>query len=166
MVAELEQQSEEIGKIVHAAARIAEPLKMSSPGTCRKRLNPRSHHKMQPEPDRRRETRYPIEAEATVELRREKDTIPATTVDLSESGVFLRFKAPVQLAVGDEVTCEFKVRHGPDKALPYWGTGTVARVEGLGAGVVLAAVIFDVVEHGTSDSLESGDVRKDPPECA
>ncbi len=78
---------------------------------------------MQPEPDRRRETRYPIEAEATVELRREKDTIPATTVDLSESGVFLRFKAPVQLAVGDEVTCEFKVRHGPDKALPLLGNG-------------------------------------------
>jgi len=89
--------------------------------------------------DRRREPRFPIHAEATLSLATERQTVPATTGNLSGSGVYLRLLAPFPLSVGDEVTCEFQVRHGSEDALPCWGVGKVVRVEGLNAAVELTA---------------------------
>jgi hypothetical protein len=62
----------------------------------------------------------------------------ASTVDVSESGVLLRFDEPPQLGVGDQVICEFKVQNDPDNLLPYWVVGTVVRIEGCCAGVDLS----------------------------
>jgi len=39
----------------------------------------------------------------------------ATTVNMSGSGVLLHFEEAVQLALGDQVTCEFQVSHDADK---------------------------------------------------
>jgi hypothetical protein len=80
--------------------------------------------------DKRKETRYPIDAEATVQSAKNGGTIRATTENLSERGVLLHFKDPIQLAIGDEVTCEFSAIHDADQALPCWGVGRVIRVDG------------------------------------
>lgn len=80
--------------------------------------------------DKRREVRYLIEAGATVELNKNGQIAHATTLNVSGSGTLLRFDEPVQLAVGDEVTCDFKVSYEANQPLPYWGIGNVARVDG------------------------------------
>jgi len=95
---------------------------------------------MQPDySDRRREPRFPIEAGATVEVSKNGEVVSATTVNISGSGVLLQFEEPVQLAVGDQVVCEFKVSYETDKPLPYWGVGHVVRVDGCRAAIVLMA---------------------------
>jgi hypothetical protein len=52
----------------------------------------------------------------------------ATTVNMCGEGVLLHFEEQPQLEAGDRVTCDFKVSHGADKPLPYWGVGQVIRV--------------------------------------
>jgi len=93
------------------------------------------------EPDHRkfipRELRFLIEAGATVEVSKNGQTICATTVNMSSSGVLLHFEEPVQLEVGDQVTCEFRVEHEADKPLPYWGVGNVVRVEDRRVAILL-----------------------------
>ena len=77
----------------------------------------------------RRELRFLIEAGATVEVCKNGRTIRAITANMSGGGVLLDFDEPVQLAVGDQVICEFRVVHDADKPLPYWGVGNISRVE-------------------------------------
>src|ERR1035437_6445018 len=104
------------------------------------------------EPDqsqKRREPRFPIEAGATVEVSNSGQIARATTVDISGCGVLLHFEEPVQLAVGDQVICEFEVLHDADKPLPYWGVGNVIRVEGCRAAIELKAGGLSPLETGT-----------------
>jgi len=94
------------------------------------------------EPDaaeRRRDPRFPVNAEAAVELPKSHEVVSATAINLSESRALLRFGGPVELAVGDDLVCDFKVGHGPDVALPYWGVGRVVRVDGCSAAIDLSA---------------------------
>jgi PilZ domain len=105
------------------------------------------HH----ETEKRKEIRYPIEAEAKVELVKGGQALWATTENLSESGALLHFEEPTQLAVGDEVNCEFTTRRSPDKPLPCWGMGRVVRVDASRAGVELSAAGFDPTESPTPE---------------
>ena len=93
--------------------------------------------------ERRREPRYPVHAKATLELAASKEPVPANIGNLSAAGVFLTFPDPVRLAVGDEVSCVLKVRHGAGPPLPCWGLGRVVRVEGQSAAIELTAAGFD-----------------------
>jgi hypothetical protein len=78
--------------------------------------------------EKRREPRFPVEVGANVKLRKNGQTTHATAVNVSGSGVLLRFEEPFQAGVGDQVICEFKVSDDPDPLLPYWVMGTVLRV--------------------------------------
>lgn len=89
--------------------------------------------------DRRREERFPIRAGATVAVSRGGRTTSATTLDISGGGVLVQFAEPVPLAVGDQVVCDFDVSHEADKPLPYWGLGSVVRVDGCRAAIDLKA---------------------------
>ena len=60
-------------------------------------------------------------------------------LDMSGSGVLLRFDGAVQLAPGDEVTCDFKLSSDADNSLPHWGIGTVVRVDGRSVAIELKA---------------------------
>ncbi len=95
---------------------------------------------MEPDyPLKRRELRFLVEAGATVEVSKNGQTVHAKTVNMSPSGVLLNFEEPVQLAVGDQVICEFKVAHEADSPLPYWGVGDVVRVGNSSVAVLLKA---------------------------
>jgi hypothetical protein len=76
-----------------------------------------------------REERLPIEAKATVEHGAPRHSFHAKSVNMSSGGVLLHFDEPVELAVGDQVTCDFVVEHEPNRPLPYWGLGRVVRVD-------------------------------------
>jgi hypothetical protein len=105
---------------------------------------------MEPEySTKRTEVRFLIEAGATVKASKYGQTIRATTVNMSAGGVLLHFEEPVQLAVGDQVTCEFRVAHEAGSPLPYWGLGNVVRVEDCRVAIVLKAGGFSPLESET-----------------
>lgn len=89
--------------------------------------------------ERRREPRFPVDAEAVVGLPNSHEFVSATATNLSGAGALLRFAKPVQLAVGDWVVCDFKIRDDPDVPLPYWGAGRVVRADGWSAAIELSA---------------------------
>jgi hypothetical protein len=88
---------------------------------------------------RRRELRYMLAAGAIVVRDKDGHTFHAETENMSSAGILLHFEEPVQFAIGDEVTCEFKVTHAADSPLPYWGMGNVVRIEGPNVAVELHA---------------------------
>ncbi|HYW40713.1 MAG TPA: hypothetical protein VE957_21610 [Terriglobales bacterium] len=92
---------------------------------------------------------FPIEAGATVKASKNSQTIHATTVNMSAGDVLLHFEEPVQLAVGDQVACEFRVAHEAGSPLPYWGLGNVVRAEDCRVAVVLKAGDFSPLESET-----------------
>jgi len=102
---------------------------------------------------KQRELRFLIEAGATVEVSKNGQTIHATTVNMSAGGVLLHFEQPVQLEVGDQVICEFRVEHEADKPLPYWGVGNVVRVEDCRVAVMLKFGGFSPLQSETGTAM-------------
>jgi hypothetical protein len=76
-----------------------------------------------------REERIPIEADTTVEFGEPIHSSHAKSVNMTSGGVLLHFDEPVELAVGDTVTCDFVVEHKQNQPLPYWGLGRIVRVD-------------------------------------
>jgi len=114
---------------------------------------------MEPDPSwkRRSELRFLIEAGATVEVVKSGQTVRATTVNMSGGGVLLHFEETSQLAVGDEVICEFKVENKVEnddaKPLPYWGVGSVVRVEDCRVAIMLQAGGFSPLDPETGVAI-------------
>jgi hypothetical protein len=79
--------------------------------------------------ENRREPRFQIEVGATVELHNKGSVFRATTVNMSGCGVLLQFESPPDVAVGDDVLCDFKPSKEVGDPLPRWGLGTVVRVD-------------------------------------
>jgi hypothetical protein len=100
--------------------------------------------------DRRREPRFPIVAEASVEVHNNGRLAKATTLDISGCGVLLEFNEPPQLVAGDQVACEFNVSYEAEAAntLPYWGMGEVVRVRGSRVAVELTVGGFSPADLG------------------
>lgn len=67
--------------------------------------------------------------------------VPITLLGSSTSSAQLAgmLGLPYAFAVGDELTCDFKVTHPEERPLPYWGIGKVVRVEGCTAAIELHA---------------------------
>jgi c-di-GMP-binding flagellar brake protein YcgR len=78
--------------------------------------------------ERRREVRFAISAQASVETLHNRHTIRATTIDLSGGGVRLKLEDGRRLDLGDKVMCEFKILNAADASMPFWGVGTVVRI--------------------------------------
>ena len=93
--------------------------------------------------ENRREPRFQIEAGATVELHNKGQIAKATTVNMSGCGVLLEFDVPPDVAVGDEVNCDFKLSKEAGETLPCWGLGTVVRVDNLRVAVEFRGAGWD-----------------------
>ena len=100
-------------------------------------------------PEKRRHLRFQVTAGTKVELSKNGKTVRATTIDMSASGVLLHFEEPVQLSVGDRVTCDFNVTNEVEKPLPYWGVGNVVRVLDREAAIELKSGRWSRVESET-----------------
>ena len=87
-----------------------------------------------------------MEAEASISSKDGGEPVPATTINVSGSGVYLRSERPTGLTVGDEVSCDLNVGKGSEDTLPSWGLGRVVRVDDKGTAVELTAAIFSGAE--------------------
>jgi hypothetical protein len=92
--------------------------------------------------DRRKETRFPIQADAIVHTSSGK-TIPATATNISSFGMLLHIEAPSILILDEQVTVEIELPDEPDKPFSSWGVARVARVDGDHFGVQLYGGTFD-----------------------
>lgn len=92
--------------------------------------------------DRRKEIRYPLEAQVIVRTR-SGEAIHARAVDISSSGMRLYFAEPCRLPRGEEITVEVELPEYPDKPFSSWGVGRIAYVDGNGAGIQLLGGKFD-----------------------
>lgn len=115
--------------------------------------------------ERRKERRYPIEANVLV--RKETgETIRATAVDISSSGMRLQIdREPFPLNLNERVTLEIELPEFAEKPFSSWGIGRVAHIGGATAGVQLFAGEFGrmpgcdgsaVVERADRNDLGGG----------
>jgi len=103
--------------------------------------------------EKRRATRYPIEAPVAVR-KRNGEVVRATSVNVSASGILLHVEHPARFHLGEEVSIQFDSEHDADKPLSTWGVGRVVRVDQVRSAVQLDAGTF---HHLPSDGGECAD---------
>jgi len=109
--------------------------------------------------ERRKEPRYPIEAKALVR-RKSGETIHATAVDISSSGMLLHIEPPFLLNLEEEVTVEVELPQDPDKPFSSWGVGRVAHIDGHRTGIQLCAGNFDLAQPLDADKCRADDITE------
>jgi hypothetical protein len=116
--------------------------------------------------DRRREPRFPIVAGASVQVRGRNGLAAATTIDVSGGGVLLRYSGNDPLAVGDDVTCEFRLPQDSGEPLPYWGVGSIVRVsDDLVAVELMSGGFSPLAACLLSSNEESAELAAHNPPC-
>jgi hypothetical protein len=98
------------------------------------------------EDKKRKVERLPIAVGGSITLRGWPLIHHAVTLNVSPSGALIRFEEPIELEVGDMVTCDFAVADGElrRRALPIWARGEVLRVEGTDVALRLVDTSFGV----------------------
>jgi hypothetical protein len=91
--------------------------------------------------NRRREQRFEIGGQAVLRAETGGESYPATVLNVSGAGLFLRLDShPFQ--VGDEVVCEIKLPERPEQAFASWGLGRVVRMDLRGVAIELDSATF------------------------
>jgi hypothetical protein len=102
--------------------------------------------------ERRKETRYPAQANVTVRTR-DSGVIRAAAVDISSSGMRLQVRGDSSFEVDDEVTVEIELPPGDASSFSSWGLGRIAYIDNRGVGIQLFGGQFD--PHSTPDAENS-----------
>ena len=96
-----------------------------------------------PHVERRRETRYPLEAKVLIR-KKSGETLRASAVNISSSGMRVCIEQePCPLQLDDEVTVEVELPDSPGKPFSAWGLGRVAYLDRAVAGIQLFGGEFD-----------------------
>ena len=102
--------------------------------------------------DRRRAPRHPLQAASILHPLNDSSGLPATTVNVSSSGVLLNHGTEISSHPGDDVACELQLPPSADPDLPCWGIGRIVRVEGSQSAVQFDAGLYgpanDEPQHG------------------
>jgi hypothetical protein len=101
--------------------------------------------------ERRKETRYPVEAKVLVR-KTNGETVHATAMNISSSG--MRLLCPNgsgSLTPGEEVTIEVELPERTGQAFSAWGFGRVAHIDAGGAGIQLYGGHFDPPPPGETE---------------
>ena len=93
--------------------------------------------------DRRRATRYPVEAQVNIHAK-SGHTFTAAAVNISSSGMLLKIAQPFPLSLGEEVTVDIDLADSSDKALSVWGLAKVVRLDGQHSAIHLSAGSFEL----------------------
>lgn len=115
--------------------------------------------RMEEHVERRKERRYPIEANVLVK-KESGEIIRAIAVDISSSGMRLQIDSqPFPLSLDERVTLDIELPELPEKPFSSWGLGRVAHIADETAGVQLFAGHFGPlpVAHGGSAVVERAD---------
>jgi hypothetical protein len=116
--------------------------------SCQQGCQP-GEYPMEYTPDeRRRAERYPIKADVSVHTSG-GETLTATAVDISSSGMLLKLVEPFPFQLGDEVSVDVDLPNDPEKAFSAWGLARVVRVDGTHSAVQLAAGSFGSLIEGS-----------------
>jgi hypothetical protein len=99
-------------------------------------------HMNQETQNRRKETRYPIQAGAIIHTGGGK-AIRAIATNISSFGMLLRIDQPSTLAMDEQVTVEIELPDDPDKPFSSWGVARVAHIDGAYFGIQLSAGTFE-----------------------
>jgi hypothetical protein len=94
------------------------------------------------ETERRKETRYPVEARVTVH-KRGGGTVSAIAANISSAGMLLHVEQPLDFCEGEAVTVEVELPDNPGAPFSAWGLATVARIDRSMFAVRLQAGTFD-----------------------
>ena len=96
--------------------------------------------------DRRRATRYPIEAKVMV--KHSGESIPATAANISAAGMLLHVEQPSRFSVDDEVTVDVELPENLPEPLSTWGVARIVRIDGHHFGIHLSAGTFSPRDLG------------------
>jgi c-di-GMP-binding flagellar brake protein YcgR len=91
--------------------------------------------------DKRREPRYPIEAEVIV--HRNGEDLTAHAVNISASGMLLTLEPPSSLRLDEEVSVDVELPDDPSKPLSSWGIGKVIREDRGSFAIQIFAGMFN-----------------------
>jgi hypothetical protein len=92
--------------------------------------------------EKRRDTRYPIEAKVIVHRSGGAD-IPALAVNISASGMLLKCDTPSTFNLDEELTVDVELPDDPTKPLSTWGVAKVVRANGCQFAVEIFAGMFN-----------------------
>ncbi|MGA2182240.1 MAG: PilZ domain-containing protein [Bryobacteraceae bacterium] len=92
--------------------------------------------------ERRKEARYPIEANVIVH-KNSGANISATATDISGAGMLLHVEQPSEFSLDETVTVEAELPDIPGKPFSAWGAGRIVRIDGCRFGIQLYAGTFD-----------------------
>jgi c-di-GMP-binding flagellar brake protein YcgR len=101
--------------------------------------------------NRRKEVRYPIEADVIVS-KNSGHTIHATAADISSGGMLLHVEQPSDFSVDEMVTVEVWLPDEPGKPFAEWGLAKVVRKDGCRFGIQLCAGVFDANDEALPDA--------------
>lgn len=87
------------------------------------------------------------------------ETIFATAVNISSSGMLLHLEPASPLQLGEEVTVEVALAEEPEQPLSTWGLATVVRLDGLQSAIQLSAGSFSDLRPNDADFPEADDER-------
>jgi PilZ domain len=92
--------------------------------------------------EKRRALRYALPARVAVR-RATGETIAASAVNISSSGMLLEVGQPFSFQLGEEVAVEVELPDHPDQPLSHWGLAKVVRLDGFRSAIQLSAGSFD-----------------------
>jgi len=92
--------------------------------------------------ERRRATRYPMEAKAIVH-KSGGEAISATAADISAGGMLLNVERPSEFRVGERVTVDVELPDHPGMPFSAWGVAMVVRADSSRCAIQLQAGTFD-----------------------
>lgn len=99
---------------------------------------------MQPNLERRKAPRCPIRANVVIH-KPSGQSIPAAAVDISTSGMLVRFDRPVPFCLGEVVTVDVELPADSGQPFSNWGIGRVVRLDGERTAIQLRAGNFGSV---------------------
>ena len=92
--------------------------------------------------ERRKETRYPIEANALIH-KNCGEAILATATNVSSAGMLLHIEQPANLNLDEQVTVDVKLIGYPNQPFSSWGAARVAHIDDGYFGIQLLGGLFD-----------------------
>jgi hypothetical protein len=89
-----------------------------------------------------------MELEVAIERQARRETVQGLSLNVYGGGIFLQLREPLDLQLGEAVSCQVSLPARSEKEIPAQGTGIVVRVDEFGAAIEFEAGSFRPVAAG------------------
>jgi hypothetical protein len=93
--------------------------------------------------EKRREPRFPIETEVTLQRTQGAEPINSVSTNLSGAGMHVQVPESAAIRIGEVLTCDVALPSDAQHGLATWGAGRVVRIDESGAAIELEAALFE-----------------------